>query len=50
MAKKYKKFTAVSTTRKLEDLPMEGLPFEDEEKFYSNWKWFEFERDNEINP
>ncbi|KAL8523632.1 hypothetical protein ACS0TY_013563 [Phlomoides rotata] len=51
MAKKYrKKFIAVSTIRKLEALPMDGLPFEDEEKFYSNWKWFKFERDDEINP
>ncbi|XP_057794655.1 protein PIGMENT DEFECTIVE 338, chloroplastic [Salvia miltiorrhiza] len=51
MAKKYRrKMADVSATRKLEALPTEGLPFEDEEKFYANWKWFKFERDNELNP
>ncbi|KAL9171880.1 hypothetical protein ABFS82_03G009300 [Erythranthe guttata] len=40
--------SAVSAKRKLEPLPTNGLPFEDEEKLYSNWKWFKFERDIEI--
>lgn len=51
MAKKYrKKISAISTTRKLEPPPTEGLPFEDEEKFYANWKWFKFERGDKLNP
>ncbi|EYU24335.1 hypothetical protein ABFS82_03G010600 [Erythranthe guttata] len=49
MAKKYRqRISAVSAKRKLEPLPTNGLPFEDEEKLYSNWKWFKFERDIEI--
>lgn len=48
MAKKYRqKLTAFSTTRKLEQLPLDALPFNDEENMYANWKWFKFERDNE---
>lgn len=51
MAKKYRqKISAVSATRKLDATPMDDLPFEDEEKLYANWKWFEFERDGESNP
>lgn len=51
MAKKYRqKISSVSTTRKPEALPISGLPFEDEEKMYSNWKWFKFERESEMNP
>ncbi|KAI3465427.1 hypothetical protein Pfo_022090 [Paulownia fortunei] len=51
MAKKYRqKISAVSATRKLEALPMDGLPFEDEERLYCNWQWFKFERDSEMNP
>ncbi|KAH6782445.1 Nucleic acid-binding proteins superfamily [Perilla frutescens var. frutescens] len=46
MAKKYRqKISAVSATQNIEALPMEDLPFEDEEKFYANWQWFKFERD-----
>ncbi|KAL0440355.1 UNVERIFIED_CONTAM: protein PIGMENT defective, chloroplastic [Sesamum latifolium] len=51
MAKKYRqKISSISTTRKSEALPMDGLPFEDEERLYSNWKWFKFERDSETSP
>ncbi|PIN04404.1 hypothetical protein CDL12_23052 [Handroanthus impetiginosus] len=51
MAKKYRqKLPAVSTAQKAEALATDGLPFEDEEQLYSNWKWFKFERDNTINP
>lgn len=47
MAKKYRqKLPAISTTRKLEQLPSDTLPFNDEEKMYANWKWFKFERNN----
>ncbi|GFP98561.1 30S ribosomal protein s1 homolog b [Phtheirospermum japonicum] len=46
MAKKYRrKISAFSAKKKLEALPMNGLPFEDEERLYANWKWFKFERD-----
>lgn len=49
MAKKYRqKLPAISVTRKLEHLP-EALPFNDEENMYANWKWFKFERNNELN-
>ncbi|KAL1540569.1 protein PIGMENT DEFECTIVE 338, chloroplastic-like protein [Salvia divinorum] len=51
MAKKYRRrMAAVSTQRKLEALPVDGLPFGDEEKLYANWQWFRFERNNELNP
>ncbi|XP_011100658.1 uncharacterized protein LOC105178804 isoform X2 [Sesamum indicum] len=51
MAKKYRqKISSISTTRKPEALPTDGLPFEDEERLYSNWKWFKFERDSETSP
>ncbi|KAL2467946.1 Nucleic acid-binding proteins superfamily [Forsythia ovata] len=51
MAKKYRrKILAVSATRKVEALPTDGLPFENEETLYANWKWFKFERDHATNP
>ncbi|XP_058111056.1 protein PIGMENT DEFECTIVE 338, chloroplastic [Magnolia sinica] len=44
MAKKYKqKLPAVSGVRKLEALPTDVLPFDDEASSYANWKWFKFE-------
>ncbi|GMP80022.1 hypothetical protein CsSME_00035287 [Camellia sinensis var. sinensis] len=44
MARKYRqKLRAMSTTHKLEPLPTDALPFNDEGKLYSNWKWFKFE-------
>ncbi|KAL3655167.1 hypothetical protein CASFOL_000953 [Castilleja foliolosa] len=47
MAKKYRRrISAFSAKRKLEVLPMNGLPFEDEERLYANWKWFKFENDS----
>ncbi|KAF5177897.1 30S ribosomal protein S1-like [Thalictrum thalictroides] len=43
MTKKYKqKLPAVSATRKLNHLPADVLPFDNEEKLYANWKWFKF--------
>ncbi|KAG6402422.1 hypothetical protein SASPL_134615 [Salvia splendens] len=51
MAKKYRRRMAtVSPKRKIEALPVDGLPFGDEEKLYANWQWFRFERNNELNP
>ncbi|KAL1547072.1 protein PIGMENT DEFECTIVE 338, chloroplastic-like protein [Salvia divinorum] len=51
MAKKYRRrMASVSATRELEALPIDGLPFGDEEKLYANWQWFKFERDNALNP
>ncbi|CAI9763934.1 unnamed protein product [Fraxinus pennsylvanica] len=51
MAKKYRqKILAVSAPGKVEALPTDGLPFENEETLYANWKWFKFERDDETNP
>ncbi|KAK9069698.1 hypothetical protein SSX86_011602 [Deinandra increscens subsp. villosa] len=49
MAKKYRQKIppAVSTSRKSEHLPLDTLPFVDEENMYANWKWFKFERENE---
>lgn len=48
MAKKYRqKLPPISGTRKLEQLPSDGLPFNDEENMYANWKWFKFEVDNQ---
>ncbi|OVA08120.1 Ribosomal protein S1 [Macleaya cordata] len=45
MAKKYRqKLPAFSATRKLDPLPDDALPFDDEAKLYSNWKWFKFEQ------
>ncbi|XP_010263847.1 PREDICTED: uncharacterized protein LOC104602009 [Nelumbo nucifera] len=45
MAKMYrKKLPAVSATRKLDPLPTDVLPFDDEARLYANWKWFKFER------
>ncbi|RZC55264.1 hypothetical protein C5167_014121 [Papaver somniferum] len=45
MAKKYrKKLPAFSATRKLDPLPEDTLPFDDEAKLYSNWMWFKFEQ------
>ncbi|KAF8404476.1 hypothetical protein HHK36_009361 [Tetracentron sinense] len=45
MAQKYRqKLPAVSTTRKLDPLPSDDLPFDDESRLYSNWNWFIFER------
>ncbi|KZV50180.1 hypothetical protein F511_22622 [Dorcoceras hygrometricum] len=45
MAKKYRqKLSVFSATRKLEALPTDNIPFEDEERLCSNWKWFEFQR------
>ncbi|MFS7982884.1 putative S1 domain, nucleic acid-binding, RNA-binding domain, S1 [Helianthus anomalus] len=48
MAKKYRqKIPPVSTTtRKAGHLPLDTLPFNDEENMYANWKWFKFEREN----
>ncbi|XP_055834444.1 protein PIGMENT DEFECTIVE 338, chloroplastic [Solanum dulcamara] len=47
MAKKYRQsLRTVSATKKLEPLPTDRLPFEDEENMYANWNWFKFERDN----
>eukprot|EP00262_Sarcandra_glabra_P006513 TRINITY_DN18843_c0_g1_i1.p1 TRINITY_DN18843_c0_g1~~TRINITY_DN18843_c0_g1_i1.p1 ORF type:complete len:506 (-),score=60.33 TRINITY_DN18843_c0_g1_i1:90-1607(-) len=52
MAKKYRqKLPTVSATRKLDPLPSDVLPFDDEARLYSNWSWFKFERKNEpIDP
>ncbi|KAK1441643.1 hypothetical protein QVD17_07698 [Tagetes erecta] len=48
MAKKYRqKIPLVSTTRKSEHVPLDTLPFSNEESMYANWKWFKFERENE---
>ncbi|XP_042483631.1 protein PIGMENT DEFECTIVE 338, chloroplastic-like [Macadamia integrifolia] len=50
MAKKYRqKLPVVSATRKLDDLPTDVLPFDDEARLYSNWKWFKFGQDNASN-
>ncbi|KAF6165625.1 hypothetical protein GIB67_035703, partial [Kingdonia uniflora] len=50
MAKKYKqKLASVSTTRMVDSLPTDILPFDDEATLYSNWKWFIFKRDNKLN-
>lgn len=47
MSKKYKqKISAFSVTQKLEALPTDSIPFEDEERLCANWKWFKFERDD----
>ncbi|KAK1371411.1 30s ribosomal protein s1, chloroplastic [Heracleum sosnowskyi] len=48
MAKKYRqKLPKVSTARELEEtFPDDTLPYEDEEKLFSNWTWFEFQRDD----
>ncbi|KAF6149478.1 hypothetical protein GIB67_011379 [Kingdonia uniflora] len=49
MAKKYKqKLASVSTTRMVDSLPTDILPFDDEATLYSNWKWFIFKRDNKL--
>ncbi|XP_059631512.1 protein PIGMENT DEFECTIVE 338, chloroplastic [Cornus florida] len=49
MAKKYRqKLPAISATRKVEPLSTNALPFDDEANLFSNWKWFIFERDNEL--
>ncbi|XP_008808571.2 protein PIGMENT DEFECTIVE 338, chloroplastic isoform X1 [Phoenix dactylifera] len=48
MAKKYRqRLPLVSATRKLKSLPDDALPFDDEARLYSNWKWFKFEQHNE---
>ncbi|KAD6796759.1 hypothetical protein R6Q59_019475 [Mikania micrantha] len=48
MAKKYRqKIPTVSTPRKTEYLPLDTLPFNDEENMYANWKWFKFEQESE---
>ncbi|RWR95628.1 Ribosomal protein S1 [Cinnamomum micranthum f. kanehirae] len=45
MAKRYRrKLPVVFATRKLDPFPAETLPFDDESRLYSNWKWFKFER------
>ncbi|KAI7729133.1 hypothetical protein M8C21_033182 [Ambrosia artemisiifolia] len=44
MAKKYRQ--KMAPTRKSEHLPLDTLPFNDEENMYANWKWFKFEREN----
>ncbi|KAJ4952069.1 hypothetical protein NE237_028901 [Protea cynaroides] len=50
MAKKYRqKLPVVSAIRKLDSLQSDVLPFHDKEKLYSNWKWFKFEQDNDVN-
>lgn len=50
MAKKYRqKLPKVSAARNLEAFPDDTLPYEDEEKLFSNWTWFEFERDDKSN-
>lgn len=50
MAKKYRqKLPKVSAAQKVETFPDDALPYEDEEKLYSNWTWFEFERDDKTN-
>lgn len=44
MAKKFRqKKSTVSGTRKLDPLPLNGLPFGDEINLYANWDWFKFE-------
>ncbi|XP_051139855.1 protein PIGMENT DEFECTIVE 338, chloroplastic [Andrographis paniculata] len=49
MAKLYrKKISPVSKVESSNALPMDGLPFGDEERLYSNWKWFRFEKDDDI--
>lgn len=49
MAKKYRQRLPVfSATQKLESVPADALPFDDEGKLYSNWKWFKFEQRNEV--
>ncbi|WOG97269.1 hypothetical protein DCAR_0416609 [Daucus carota subsp. sativus] len=49
MAKKYRQKmpTTASVARKPDQFPADTLSYEDEEKLYSNWKWFKFEMDNE---
>ncbi|KAK1305493.1 hypothetical protein QJS10_CPA10g00562 [Acorus calamus] len=43
MAKKYRqKLPTVLSNHKLEPLPDEVLPFDDEARLYSNWNWFKF--------
>lgn len=50
MAKNYRqKLPKVSAARKLETIPDDALTYEDEEKLYSNWTWFEFERDDKTS-
>ncbi|PSS00037.1 30S ribosomal protein [Actinidia chinensis var. chinensis] len=50
MARKYRqKLPAVPKARKLETFPSDALPFENEGDLYSNWKWFKFEKDKELN-
>ncbi|KAL5975502.1 hypothetical protein ACLOJK_019824 [Asimina triloba] len=47
MARKYRQQLAVvSATRKLEALPTNVLPFDNEASSYANWGWFKFKRDN----
>ncbi|KAL3513979.1 hypothetical protein ACH5RR_026696 [Cinchona calisaya] len=49
MAKKYRqKMPAISAARKLDPLPPNPIPFEDEENILANWKWFKFDRDGPI--
>ncbi|XP_047327785.1 protein PIGMENT DEFECTIVE 338, chloroplastic [Impatiens glandulifera] len=48
MAKKYRqKLSAYSVDQEVL-LTEEALPFHDEENFYSNWKWFKFEKGDDI--
>nr|XP_010925073.1 uncharacterized protein LOC105047719 isoform X3 [Elaeis guineensis] len=49
MAKKYRqRLPVVCATRKLEPVPADALPFDDEVRLYSNWQWFKFEQHNEM--
>ncbi|WOG82082.1 hypothetical protein DCAR_0101243 [Daucus carota subsp. sativus] len=50
MANKYRqKIPKVPAARDIEAFPDDTLPYEDEEKLFSNWTWFEFERDDKTS-
>lgn len=47
MTKRYRqKLPTISARRKLDPLPTDLLPFDNEAGLYSNWQWFKFERGN----
>ncbi|KAF5735328.1 hypothetical protein HS088_TW15G00830 [Tripterygium wilfordii] len=49
MAKRYRqKLPNVLPTHTLETPSTSGLPFDNEASMYANWKWFRFERENEV--
>ncbi|MQL74037.1 hypothetical protein Taro_006396 [Colocasia esculenta] len=48
MAKRYKmKLPTVSAIRKSKPLATDALPFDNETRLYSNWRWFKFENGRE---